>query len=163
MLADGRFTHTNTAPQEMVNAMLSSMNIEYENEHVIDGYAIDNYLPDTGLAIEVMGDFWHCSAAKYQNISYGIQRKNVARDRIKRHTIQEETGHHVLYLWEDDVVNHPDLCMALVRLYLASDGILRDYNSFNYHIVADGVEMNDSIIEAYQDMPRSKYQQYIKA
>lgn len=50
-----------------INDVLDKNKIEYEREYVVRYYSVDNYLINSGLMIEVMGDYWHVSPLKYSN------------------------------------------------------------------------------------------------
>ena len=163
MISDNLIFSVHSAPQIIVNHLLDSIGVQYENEHLLGGYSIDNYLTDYGLSIEVMGDFWHCSVMKFDNISQPIQIKNVNRDRRKRRYIYQQTGSYALYLWESDVIDHQDLCVKLIQLYLTNGGRLDNYNSFNYHVSGDVAILNDTIIKPYQEMSRGTLNKFIKA
>jgi len=76
LIADGAFNHTDTKPQIIINELLDKLNIKNQNEYNCKYYAIDNYLIDNNLMIEVMGDYWHGNPHKYteENIN-DIQKK----------------------------------------------------------------------------------------
>ena len=40
----------------------------------------------------------------------------------------------ILYLWESDILNNLSLCKALIAEYISNNGVLKDYNSFNYQL-----------------------------
>ena len=72
---------TNTRPQIIINKLLDDMTIEYVNEKGFTYYAVDNYLSQENLIIEVMGDFWHASPIKYKYDSLrDIQKKRIPKD-----------------------------------------------------------------------------------
>ena len=64
-----RADRLNSKIQLKVNRILEEINEKYEREHVIKYYAIDNYLPEHNLYIEVMGDYWHANPKKYQKMA----------------------------------------------------------------------------------------------
>ena len=146
MLSTGYFTKGKTKIQEKVNEFLDNLNIKYINEYNIQYYAVDNFLIDCGLFIEVMGDFWHCSPIEYNTIKYDRQKKVIARDKSKNTYIKKYYGVETLYLWENDINKYPDKCIALIKEYIKNNGILKDYNSFNYIYSNDELRMNDNII-----------------
>ena len=123
---------TNTSIQVIVNQILDSMNIPYENERVFDFYSVDNYLPENKLIIEVMGDYWHCSPLKFSKVESPIHRRSVGRDKAKRTFIYNKYGIKILNLWEYDILKRPEVCRYLIKKYIASQGEIENYNSFNY-------------------------------
>ena len=103
-----------TKPQRIVNDLLSKLNICFQNEYNCKYYSIDNYLIDSELMIEVMGDFWHCSPIKYTiEEAREIQKKSIPKDKKKHDYIQKMFGIEILYLWEDDIYNNLYLCEML--------------------------------------------------
>lgn len=122
-----------TKPQVKINEILDKLGIQYRNEESFVYYSIDNYLPDYNLAIEVMGDYWHSSPRRYAESELNDkQRHIIARDKSKCTYIKKFYGIDILYLWEHDIMNNPDLCEQLIKKYVLTGGILDDYNSFNY-------------------------------
>ena len=144
---------TNTKPQRLINSMLDDLGIEYVNEKCFEYYAVDNYLPKQNLVIEVMGDFWHCNPVKYSSCSYyEIHKKRIPRDKAKSTYFKNQYGIKILYLWETDIYENPELCRMLVQEYVKKDGILNNYHSFNYHLKNNALVLNQDIILPYQDV-----------
>lgn len=144
---------TNTKPQQIINNMLDEMKISYTNEKGFKYYAVDNYLNNHRLIIEVMGDFWHCHPLKYSKINMrDIQKKRIPKDKAKHTYLKNNYNIEILYLWEDDIYNNLDVCKFLIDKYINSNGILENYHSFNYHLENDNLILNDNIIIPYQDM-----------
>lgn len=100
--------------------------------------------------IEVMGDFWHANPKKY-NISSlrDIQKKRIPKDKAKHTYISNQYHIEILYLWEDDLYNHPELCERLISHYIKSNGILSDYHSFNYYIDKDELCRSETTLHPY--------------
>ena len=61
-----------TGIQLKVNNILDKNKILYEREKIFDYYSVDNYLNDSNLIIEVMGDYWHCNPNRYNKEKYFI-------------------------------------------------------------------------------------------
>lgn len=144
---------TLTKPQIITNDILDYLGISYENETPFKYYAVDNYLSDSNLVIEVMGDYWHSSPMLYtiDDVSK-TQRKIIRRDKAKRTYLQEHYAIPILYLWESDLSKREEVCKKLVRKYIQTNGILDNYHSFNYHIDDDGVlRLNSEIIIPLQE------------
>lgn len=143
---------TNTKPQEIINNVLTKMNISYVNEKEFTYYAVDNYLNDFNLIVEVMGDFWHCNPLKYSTFeAYEIHRKRIPRDKAKHTYIKNNYDIEILYLWENDIYNNLDTCIALINDYINNNGILKNYHSFNYHLEDNALVLNDDIVIPYQE------------
>ena len=138
---------TNTKPQVIVNDILKNLGINYRNEEPFVYYSMDNYLYDYDLAIEVMGDFWHCSPIVYNEPIHEIQRRRIGKDKAKKSYIKKYHNINILYLWEKDIYNNRQLCEQLILKYIETNGVLDNYNSFNYKITENGVlELKDDII-----------------
>lgn len=140
---------TNTRPQVIVNEILDELNVSYINEQIYDYYAVDNYLPKYNLIIEVMGDFWHCNPIKYPKDKYDIHNKNIGRDKAKHNYIHSKYNIEILYLWENDIYNHPDVCKNLIIKYITNNGHIPNYHSFNYTFKDGVIELNKNLILPY--------------
>ena len=117
-----------TRPQIIVNEMLDDAGIQYINEYGIGRYAIDNFLPNQNLMIEVMGDFWHCNPTVYDSPIYRIQKERIIKDTEKHSYILDVCHLQTLYLWEKDVIDRPQLCRRLIAEYVDSNGNLPYYH-----------------------------------
>lgn len=138
---------TNTKPQVIVNSILDELHINYRNEEPFVYYSMDNYLNDCHLAIEVMGDFWHCNPIVYDAPINEIQQKRIGKDKAKKTYIKNQYGIDILYLWEKDICEHEDVCKQLILDYVNAGGVLTNYNSFNYYFSEDNcLELRDDII-----------------
>ena len=143
---------TQTKPQVVVNGILDELQISYINEAPMRYYSVDNYLPAERLAIEVMGDYWHCSPIVYPSPINKIQRRSIRRDKAKHTYITHHLGIPILYLWEADIIKRRDACSQLVKLFIERCGKLQNYHSFNYCYGADHTLcVNDSIITPLQE------------
>lgn len=144
---------TNTKPQLIVNMMLDNLNIAYINERGFQYYAVDNYLNEHNLVIEVMGDFWHCNPLKYSSPNdYEVHKKRIPRDKAKHTYFKNNYKIEILYLWEDDIYSNLDVCKSLINKYINNNGVLENYHSFNYHLENDKLVLNDNLVIPYQDM-----------
>lgn len=141
---------TNTSIQIMVNQILDSMKISYENEKVFDFYSVDNYLLESNLIIEVMGDYWHCSPLKFFKVESPIHRRSVRRDKAKRTFILNKYGIKILNLWEYDILNRTEVCRYLIEKYITAHGKIENYNSFNYTLYeCNNLILNRDIMYPY--------------
>ena len=160
ILKSGKATTIHTTPQIILNNMLNEMGIKYENELTVGTYSVDNYLSESGLLIEVMGDYWHCSPMRYDRMANMVQQKSVIRDRKKRQVIRDQTGTEVLYLWETDLKKRPEVCEALIEEFVERNGNLVDYHSFNY-INENGALVYKPVKIAYQDMSEKELEKHL--
>lgn len=151
-ILENRQLDTNTKPQQIINNILKSMNVSYINEKGFKYYAVDNYLNDYNLIIEVMGDFWHCNPLKYNKDNMrDIHKKRIPKDKAKHTYFKNNYGIEILYLWEDDIYNNLDVCKNLIDKYINNNGVLENYHSFNYYLKNNELILNDKIIIPYQD------------
>ena len=151
---------TNTKIQIIINEMLDKLGIVYKREYPIDFYSCDNFLLDCDLIIEVMGDYWHGNPLKYNKDKYSlnsIQSKTILKDKQKRGYIKNYYKYPILNLWETDINKHPKMCEELIKYYVKNNGMLKDYNSFNYSFENNILTLNQNIITPYQDMHSSEY------
>lgn len=152
------YFETNTRPQMIINSILDDLGIKYENEKNYTYYAVDNYLCDYNLIIEVMGDYWHSNPYVFDNDKLNnIQLNRIPKDKSKHSYIKNNYNIEILYLWESDIIDNPELCKMLIKQYINSDGILENYNSFNYSNVGENILLKENIIIPYQDMNSCEY------
>lgn len=149
-MSEGKMPTTLTKPHIKVNNILDDIKINYENEHNLKYYLLDVYLKDFKLGIEIMGDYWHSNPIKYdfKNLNE-TQKKRIEKDKSKHGFILNHRKFEVLYIWENDIIHQYDMCKKLIELYIGNNGILKDYNSFNYHSVNNDIELNEDIIYPY--------------
>lgn len=139
-----------TKPQKIVNNMLDDLNIKYTNEKIIGYYAIDNYLDEYNLMIEVMGDYFHSNPYKYNLKDLdSIQSKDKIRDMRKHTYIKKYCDVEILYLWESEINHNSELCKKLIKNYVDNNGKLNDYNSFNFFIYSDNIKLKEQILNPY--------------
>ena len=142
----------NTTPQRILNNLLDDMGIKYTNEKNFKYYSVDDYLNDYHLVIEVMGDFWHASPLKYtKDTLREIQINRIPKDKAKRTYIKNKHNINILYLWESDLHKSLEVCRELIEQYIKNNGILDNYNSFNYSIINNKLMMNDEIIYPFYE------------
>ena len=144
---EGKYSKLDTTPQIIVNNILDNNNIAYEREHDLTYYSIDNFLIDSGLIIEVMGDYWHCNHIKYNGFKYDSQKEAIRKDKAKHTYIKKYCDVEVLYLWEYDIINNKELCEKLILEYIKKNGKLQNYHSFNYVLDNNILHLSDNIIE----------------
>ena len=142
---------TYTKPQQITNKLLESLSIDFINEKIFKYYSVDNYLTKYNLIIEVMGDFWHSNPIMFdiENL-YQVQSNRIIKDKNKMNYIFNHYGIHILYLWQHDLYENPNLCKELILKYVNQNGILDNYNSFNYCFNEDtNIELKEKIILPY--------------
>ncbi len=155
----------NSKIQLTTNFLLDKNNIKYEREHPIEFYSIDNYLTESKLMIEVMGDYWHVSPLRYGKDKYmlnDIQYKGIRHDKQKHTYILNHFGVEILYLWEKDIETYPEKCEALILKYINNNGVLDDYNSFNYSFSDNNLVLNSQIIIPYIKRSADEIKKYLK-
>lgn len=154
-----------TGIQKAIDNILFENNISFEREKVFGYYSVDNYLPCCNGIIEVMGDYWHTSPLKYNKDKYLInemQQKQLHRDKIKYSYIMNHYKIPILYLWETDINNNPNLCTKLIDKYIQNGKILENYHSFNWQLENDNLSIKEDIITPYQNMSVDEYRHLIK-
>lgn len=151
----------NSHPQLMVNNFLDNLGIGYIREYGIKYYSVDNYLTDSKLMIEVMGDYWHANPCRFNSYTYGLNEKQldgIHRDKLKYSYIKTHYDIEVLYLWEYDIENNSNTCIELIKKYVENKGLLDDYNSFNYELSSHGMlKIRPDIIIPYKDKNIEQY------
>lgn len=151
--------------QLSINNILENNKINYKREYVVKYYAIDNYLTDYNLMIEVMGDYWHTSPLKYNENKYLInqtQQRGLLHDKQKHTYIKTHNDIEILYLWESDINNNIELCEKLILKYINNNGKLKNYHSFNWELRDGNLFLCDQIIIPYQDMNSDDYRHLLK-
>jgi hypothetical protein len=151
-LNEGKISSTQSKPQIIINELLTDQKIKYINEIPFGDFAIDIQLENSGLFIEVNGEFWHCDNRFYDEINYDMQLKRIKSDKIKKTYINNKLNKPILYLWEFDIITDLELCNKLILKYIETNGILENYHSFNYYIDKfEDIVLNDEIIKPYMD------------
>lgn len=149
---------TDTIPQKIVNDILDELLVNNDREKPFEYYAVDNYLLNYGLIIEVQGDYWHANPLRYTSSLTEAQYRRINRDKAKHSYFKKQYNIEILYLWESDLIKRRDVCVELIKQYIASNGVLHNYHSFNYCIDRDALSLNNDMIVPYQDMPVECYQ-----
>lgn len=66
-------------------------------------------------------------------------------DKQKHTYILNHFNIEILYLWEKDIIEYPEKCEALILEYIGNNGLLHDYNSFNYSFIDNNLILNSQI------------------
>lgn len=140
---------TMTKPHRLVVEKLKELGIKYQCEYPLKYYLVDIYLSEYDLMIEINGDYWHSNPILGYDTNGLEQKKRIKRDKSKHTYIQNWFGIEVLYLWEKDILDNIELCMAIINEYINNNGKLENYNSFNYHFNdKNELTINDEIVLA---------------
>jgi len=148
-----------TLPQKIVNDLLNNNNINFQNEKGFKYYLVDNYLSDYNLAIEVNGDYFHSHPLKYPTLINEMQKNNIIRDKRKRTYLKRYGKFEILYLWENDIKQNPELCEKLILEYIKNKGQLRNYQSFNYELINNKLVLKNDLIIPYIDLSAKEVNQ----
>jgi hypothetical protein len=142
-LVESDFKFSKTKPEKTVDTLLDKVNIKYECEYDCKYYLIDRYLYDFNLMIEVQGNFFHCNPT--MNLENNRKEKIIRKDKSKNTYIKKYKNINILYLWEKDINDNPELCEKLINLYVDANGILENYHSFNYENTLDGIKLKNDL------------------
>lgn len=151
MIQNGVYPQTMTKPHVAINKLLDDNFINYENEFSLKYQLLDIYLTDYNIGIEIMGDYWHANPNKYVEISElnSVQLKNKTQDKRKHTYTKKYHGFEILYLWEIDINKNIKLCELLIKKYIETNGVLQDYNSFNYYVNDNELLLKSEIVTPY--------------
>lgn len=152
---------TETIPQKIVNSMLDEIGIRYDREKQFEYYAVDNYLLDYDLIIEIQGDYWHANPLKFTEKLTKQQCDRIRRDKSKHSYFKNQYNIEILYLWEYDILKRPDICIELIKTYVSLCGTLNNYHSFNYSIEDSQLLLNNNLITPYQDVSMEQCKQLL--
>lgn len=65
---------------------------------------------------------------------------------------------NILYLWESDINKRFHVCKELICQYIQNNGILDNYNSFNYSLKNNQLILNDQLSYPYFELPIKEIQ-----
>lgn len=118
MIHEGRFSQTRTKPHLAMCDILDGMGVEYEEEYEYGMFSWDFCLIDSGIFIEVDGDYFHSNPKFYPDgPQTATQKMNKYRDWKKTEFIQQE-GIVVLHFWECDVLNNSCDVIEGIKVFL---------------------------------------------
>lgn len=150
MIASGKMPQTMTKPHKKIYELLISNGVKCKNEYVLKYHSIDIYLEQYNLMIEIMGDYWHGIPLKYTYDQLNKQQlKSIKQDKSKYTYTKKYHNIEILYLWECDINHNIDLCWNLIQEYIRNDGLLKNYNSYNYELIDNLLVLKDEIILPY--------------
>lgn len=117
------------------------MNIKYQNEKLFGRFSLDIYLSDFNKGIEIMGTYWHSDSRKYDFSDLEeSQRKCIEKDKRKQNTLKQD-GIEILYLWQKDILESPDLCKLLIKEFLKDN--LKNFHSSSYFLKENKLEFTN--------------------
>lgn len=95
---------TSSSLEKIVRGWLDSLNLEYQINvrNIIPPKELDIYIPSKKVAIEINGCYWHSDQEKPKN--YHI-------DKFKD---CEEHGIQLIQIWEDWLINKPDIIQSIL-------------------------------------------------
>jgi hypothetical protein len=143
-LLNSDFKFTKTKPETLVDDMLEKLNIISIPEYDCKYYLIDRYLPEYNLMIEIQGNFYHCNPT--MSLKNSRSNKILRKDTAKNTYLKKYNNVNVLYLWEKDIINEPELCEKLIDLYVLKNGKLKNYHSFNYEVTNNELKMKEDTV-----------------
>lgn len=147
LICEGKIPQTMSKPHISAIKILKKYKIKHTNEFNLKYQALDIYLDDYNLGIEIMGDYWHSNPNKYKFKDLNkTQLKDKKQDKRKHTYTKKYHGFEILYLWESEIKNNIDLCEKLIKLYIKNNGILQDYNSFNYYVNGSELLLKSEIV-----------------
>lgn len=150
LLCDGKMPQTMTKPHCKINYILNNNNIKYTNEFNLKYQALDIYLDNYNLGIEIMGDYWHGNPNKYKIEDLNkTQLKDKKQDKRKNTYTKKYHKFEILYLWESEINKDIKLCELLINEYINKNGILQDYNSFNYYVNGNKLLLKSELVKPY--------------
>ena len=81
-----------------------------------------------------------------------IQKKRIPKDKAKHSYILSHHNIEILYIWENDIYKNMALCRELILRYVNNNGILDNYNSFNYSIINGELVQNKDLIVPFYEL-----------
>lgn len=149
-LCSGNMPQTKTKPHVRINKLLEDITIKYTNEYNCKYHALDIFLDDYDLGIEIMGDYWHGSPIKYKKEDLSLMhKKDIKQDKSKHTYVKKYHNFEILYLWETDINKNIEVCELLIKEYINKNGILQDYNSFNYSVNGNELLLKSELVKPY--------------
>lgn len=110
-----------TSLEKSIRLYLEKNNIPHECQYVVNNkFCVDFYIPDSGVIIEALGDYWHANPLKYSESNMNkLQQKNKHRDKA-RFAYLKACGYVVFPIWEHDVNTNIDSAMQPFMEYIGT-------------------------------------------
>jgi very-short-patch-repair endonuclease len=109
-------SHKSKLEQKFEN-LLVELGIKFINQHPLNGYLYDFYIPKHNLLIEVDGDWFHCNPDVHPEAIHEIQ-KFVKENDERKNLIAKENNIPLLRFWEKDINDSIDLVKSKLSEYL---------------------------------------------
>ena len=88
-----------------------------------------------------MGTYWHSDSRKYDFSDLEeSQRKCIEKDKRKQNALKQD-GIEILYLWQKDILESPDLCKLLIKEFLEDN--LKNFHSSSYFLKENKLEFTN--------------------
>ena len=97
--------------------LLTELNIQFINQHPLNGYLYDFYIPKHNILIEVDGDWFHCNPDVHPEAIHEIQ-KFVKENDERKNIIAKENNIPLLRFWEKDINDSIDSVKSKLSEYL---------------------------------------------
>lgn len=97
--------------------MLVELGIQFINQHQLNGYLYDFYIPKHNLLIEVDGDWFHCNPDVYPEAIHEIQKFVKENDEAKN-KVAQENNIPLLRFWEKDINDNSNSVKSKLSEYL---------------------------------------------
>lgn len=97
-----------TSIEKFVEDILVEAGVKFVKQKAIRYINVDFFLPDTNIAIEACGDYWHANKNLYSKPKNEIQRKNIIKDEVSKKILFDSRINR-LEIWEDDIKKRPEL------------------------------------------------------
>ena len=122
---DGTEVKGSTYIEQFIKSFLEENNISFIFNQPLGTVKPDFQIENTKFIIEVQGDYWHCNPKLYPNGPKDlIQMQHVLRDYVKK-CYYVSNNYVVLYIWEDDIKNHPEQVKSeVLELILPSPKVI---------------------------------------
>lgn len=118
LISEGFFKQTKTKPHLLMSQILNELNLTYYEEHIIDIWSFDFFIPKYNLYIEVDGDYFHSNPLFYHSgPQTKTQKINWYRD-IKKNQFCDNNNLKLLRFWEHDIINEKDKVLCVLKKYL---------------------------------------------
>lgn len=150
LILSGNSSMTN--PHISLTEMLIEKNIFFEIEYSVGNrFYVDCYVSSIELCIEVMGNYWHCNSERYKSPINESQKYGIEKDIRKREYIKS-LGMNVLYLWEKDITENPEMCKKIIELAIKNKGSLPLEHSNYYSIKKGKLVYNENSKRQFMDI-----------
>lgn len=105
--------------EQILSALLVSLNIDFESQKPIGPFVCDFYIPSHHLVIEADGEYWHSLP------------ENMQRDKRKNYLLCER-GYKLLRLSGEEIRNSPERCTKRIRQAIKQRGTHIQLHLINY-------------------------------